>query len=203
MSDVPALTTLGLWGLFLAGIWGYAWGAIPTGVLVARALKGVDVRQHGSGHTGGLNVLRVTSFWGGALTAIGDTLLGVLAVLGALIILRAPWGAALAGVMAIVGHNWSAYIRFQGGIGLSTLTGALLYLAPGLALVVLLGLIGLWVMLTQLLHMHRARATVLVMFVLGPLLWGFGASLPMVFLGMLGGGVVIIKTLPDWHRVYD
>ncbi len=203
MLGVAAFTMLRPWALFLAGLWGYALGAVPTGFLVARAMGAGDVRRHGSGHTGGLNVLRVTSFWGGALTAIGDALLGVLAVLVVMLVWEAPWGAALAGGMAVVGHDWSVYIRFHGGIGLSTLTGALLCLAPGRALGVLLGLIGLWLVLTQFLGVHRARATVLVMFVLGPLLWGLGASLPAVFLSVLGGGVVIIKTLPDWHRVYN
>jgi glycerol-3-phosphate acyltransferase PlsY len=202
MKDIAPFMIASPLRWFLAGIWGYVLGAIPTGVLIAQAMRGKDVRQHGSGHTGGLNVLRVTGFWGGALTAIGDALLGVLAVLGVLLVFEAPWGAALAGVMAVVGHNWSAYIRFHGGIGLSTLTGALLYLAPGLALGALGLLIGFWLLLTQLLHVHRARATVLTMLVLGPLLWILGLSPPVVLLGVLGGGVVIIKTLPDWYRVY-
>lgn len=208
MSDVVSFTMWNPLAWFVAALWGYALGAVPTGVLVARAMRGVDVRQHGSGHTGGLNVSRVAGFMGGALTAIGDMLLGVLAVLSVQWILaspgdaRVPWSVTLAGVMAVVGHDWSAYIRFQGGIGLSTLAGALFGLDPGRAFVALVLLVGLWLLLTQLLHVHRARATVLTMLVLGPLLWGLGVCLPGVLLGVLGGGVVIIKTLPDWYRVY-
>ena len=189
--------------LFLAGILGYLLGAVPTGVLVARAMRGVDVRGQGSGHTGGLNVSRAAGFWGGALTAVVDTLLGVAAVAGAGLLTDNPWAATAAGVMAIVGHNWSVFIRFGGGIGLSTLAGSLLALAPLPALQALVGLAIFWLILVALLHFHRARSTILAMAAVGPLLWALGMEPHAVLLGVLGGVVVIVKTLPDWNRKYD
>ena len=104
--------------LYLAGVLGYLLGAVPTGVLMCRALRSTDVRQHGSGHTGGLNVSRVAGVWAGALTAVGDALLGVAAVTGATLLTDNPWAATAAGVMAVVGHDWSVFIRFDGVIGL-------------------------------------------------------------------------------------
>ncbi len=68
--------------LVVAGVLGYLLGAIPTGVLVGRAMRGEDVRQQGSGHTGGLNVSRTAGLWGGVLTGVVDLLLGVAAVAG-------------------------------------------------------------------------------------------------------------------------
>jgi glycerol-3-phosphate acyltransferase PlsY len=188
--------------LFFAGVLGYLLGAVPTGVLVCRALRGADVRQHGSGHTGGLNVSRVAGFWAGALTAVGDTLLGMVAVAGAALMAENPWAATAAGAMAVVGHNWSVFARFGGGIGLSTLTGALLYLSPVLTLAALAGLALVWLTLVRLLHVHRARSTILTMMAVGPLLWALGLPLHAILLGVLGGAVVIIKTLPDWNRQY-
>jgi glycerol-3-phosphate acyltransferase PlsY len=76
--------------LLLAGLWGYLVGAVPTGVLVCRALRSVDVRQRGSGHTGGLNVSRVVGLRAGALTAITDTLLGVGATAGPMLLTDNP-----------------------------------------------------------------------------------------------------------------
>nr|HID12897.1 glycerol-3-phosphate acyltransferase [Anaerolineae bacterium] len=187
---------------FLAGVLGYLLGAVPTGVLVCRALRGADVRQHGSGHTGGLNVSRVAGIWAGALTAVVDTLLGVAAVAGATLMTDNPWAATAAGVMAVVGHNWSVFIRFGGGIGLSTLAGALLCLSPVLTLGALVALVLVWLTLVMLLRVHRARATILTMVVVGPLLWALGLPLHGILLGVLGGVVVILKTLPDWHRQY-
>jgi glycerol-3-phosphate acyltransferase PlsY len=190
--------------LILAGALGYLLGAVPTGVLVSRALRGQDVREQGSGHTGGLNVSRVAGVWGGVLTGVVDTLLGVAAVAGATLLIEDnPWAVTVAGVMAIVGHNWSIFIRLGGGIGLSTLTGALLCLDPLRTLGALIGLVLFWFIMVGLLHFHRARSTILALVVVGPLLWALGFSPPAILLGMLGGAVVIIKTLPDWNRKYD
>ena len=188
--------------LLLAGVWGYMLGAMPTGVLVCRALRSQDVRQQGSGHTGGLNVSRAAGIWAGALTAILDALLGAVAVAGATLISPGPWAATVAGVMAVVGHDWSVFIHFDGGIGLAKLSGALLCLAPMLALEALAILVPSWLILIIVLRIHRARSTILVMAVVGPLLWALGLPPPGILLGILGGAVVIIKTIPDWNRQY-
>jgi glycerol-3-phosphate acyltransferase PlsY len=188
--------------LFLAGVWGYLLGAVPTGVLVSRALRGIDVRQQGSGHTGGLNVSRVAGFWAGALTAVIDAFLGVGAVAGAPLLAENPWAATVAGVAAVVGHNWSVFIRFGGGIGLSSLGGALLVLTPLRTLGAAAALVLFWLILVRLLRVHRARSTILAMVLVGPLLGAMGTSLQAVLLGVLGGVVVIAKTIPDWSRQY-
>jgi len=188
--------------LLLAGVWGYILGAVPTGVLVCRALRSTDVRQQGSGHTGGLNVTRAAGIWAGALTAILDALLGAGAVAGATLISPGPWAATVAGVMAVVGHDWSVFIHFDGGIGLAKISGALLCLAPVPALEALAILVPSWLILIIVLRIHRARSTILVMAVVGPLLWALGLPPPSILLGMLGGAVVIIKTIPDWNRQY-
>ena len=188
--------------IFSAGLWGYLLGAVPTGVLVCRALRSTDVQQQGSGHTGGLNVSRSAGIWAGVLTAVVDVLLGMAAVAGATLMTDNPWAATVAGVMAVVGHNWSVFIRFGGGIGLSTLAGTLLWLSPVLTLTALVALALVWVTLTRLLRVHRARATILTMIAVGPLLWALGLPLHGILLGVLDGAVVIIKTIPDWNRQY-
>ena len=188
--------------LFLAGVMGYLLGAVPTGVLICQVLRGADVRQQGSGHTGGLNVSRVAGFWGGALTAVGDALLGGAAVAGAGLMTDNPWAATVAGVMAVVGHDWSVFIRFGGGIGLSKLTGTLLCLDPLRTLGAIAGLALFWLILVKPLHIHRARSTILAMLVIGPLLWALGMPPHGILLGALGGLVVVVKTIPDWNRQY-
>jgi len=189
--------------LFLGGLWGYLLGAVPTGVLVSKAMRGVDVRQQGSGHTGGMNVSRVAGFWGGALTAVVDALLGAAAVAGTALAAESPWAATAAGVMAVVGHDWSVFIRFGGGIGLSKLTGALLCLDPLPTIGALVGVALFWLILVKLLRLHRAHSTILAMVTIGPMLWALGMELPGVLLGALGGVVVIVKTMPDWNREYE
>lgn len=188
--------------ILLATLWGYVLGAIPTGVIVARVVSGVDVRRHGSGHTGGTNVARVAGRWAGLLTAVCDVLLGFLAVWSVRQIADDPWAAAAAGVMAIVGHDWSIFIGFDGGIGLANLAGVTLAfdwlqaLGSGGVFIVL------WLVLTKVLHRHRARSTIFGMLVFVLVLWALGMPLPGLVMGALGAAVVIVKTLPDWNRVY-
>ena len=189
--------------LLLAGILGYCVGAVPTGVLVCWALHSTDVRQRGSGHTGGLNVSRTAGIWAGALTAAVDALLGAAAVAGTMSLTGNPWAAAVAGAMAVVGHDWSIFIRFGGGIGLAKLSGAMLYLAPAPALKALAIFVSSWLILIGLLRVHRARSTILVMAAAGPLLWALGLPPYSILLGMLGGAAVIVKTAPDWNRHYS
>ena len=185
-----------------AGILGYLLGAVPTGVLICRVLRVSDVRQHGSGHTGGLNVTRVGGIWAGALTTAADVLLGVAAVAGTMLVTDSIWPTVVAGAMAVVGHNWSVFIRFSGGIGLSTLGGTLIYLSPERTLVTA-GILALnWFLLARPLGVHRARTTIFTMIAVGPVLWASGVPSHGILMGVLGATAVILKTLPDWHRQY-
>lgn len=110
----------------------YLIGALPTGILVCRPL-GIDPRQVGSGRTGGTNVYRAAGPLAGILTVLGDVLKGALAVWLAAQLVPGDLNAlamALAGLAAIVGHNWSIYIGFKGGAGSTANIGAFLALSP-------------------------------------------------------------------------
>jgi acyl phosphate:glycerol-3-phosphate acyltransferase len=96
---------------YLAGaLIGYLLGAFPTGYFVGRLWR-VDVRKHGSGRTGGTNVLR-TAGWGAfALTVLGDLSKGIIAVLMVRFLFPPLHGAhALAVLGVLIGHNWSIWI---------------------------------------------------------------------------------------------
>lgn len=188
--------------LIVAGLWGYLLGAIPVGVIVARVMTGVDVHSQGSRHTGGTNVARAAGWRGGALTVVCDILLGAAAVGGARLLSENPWAATVAGVMAIIGHDWSVFIGFEGGIGLSDLAGATLAMNWLRALGGGGAFILVWLFLTKVLHRHKARSTIFAILIFPVALWLLRMSPPGVALGALGTVVVVIKTLPDWHRVY-
>lgn len=116
--------------LFLL-ILGYGLGSIPTGMLIARWQKGVDIRQVGSGNIGMTNVLRAVGRGAAALTLVGDLLKGLIPTLLALLWLTSPWAIGLVGLAAIVGHMYPLFASFHGGKGVATTLGVFIPLLPG------------------------------------------------------------------------
>lgn len=109
----------------------YALGSIPWGFVWAKLLKNVDVTKVGSGRTGASNVLRAAGIGPGALTFLSDLGKGYGAVtLAQWLAPDAPLVAVLAALAAVAGHNWSVFLRFDGGVGTMTTVGACLALMP-------------------------------------------------------------------------
>jgi glycerol-3-phosphate acyltransferase PlsY len=125
-----------MWELAVSGIVGYLVGAVPFGYILGRLLKGVDVRQYGSGATGATNVLRVLGPKAFLATLVLDSLKGWIPVLLAWHITHDHTAQVVMGICAIVGHDFPVYIGFRGGRGVATAFGvyaALLFpLAAGL-----------------------------------------------------------------------
>ena len=115
--------------LVLAALLGYLIGAIPFGLIIGRLARGIDLREFGSHRTGATNALRTLGLQWAALVFILDVTKGVAAVLLARVLFAddpfVEWAAAVAGFAAIVGHNWSVFIRFTGGRGVATSAGAM------------------------------------------------------------------------------
>jgi len=120
--------------LLLAAILGYFLGAIPFGLLIGRWTRGIDLRAYGSHRTGATNALRTLGAPAAAGVFVLDVAKGVAAVLIARLLFAGDpvveWAAALAGLAAIVGHNWSVFIGFTGGRGVATSAGALGAMTP-------------------------------------------------------------------------
>lgn len=120
---------------FATALSGYLLGSVPSGVLVGRT-RGVDPRARGSGKTGATNVLRTLGPGAAVLVAALDVGKGAAAaLLPRHLYLRdwpalAPWGEAVGGVAALVGHNHSIFIRFTGGRGVLTGAGAMAVMSP-------------------------------------------------------------------------
>lgn len=119
----------------------YLLGSIPTGYLVA-LVRGVDLRAHGSGNIGATNAFRVLGKGPGAFVLLADALKGSAAVLVMpALAIRITGGSPpeslplIAGVAAILGHNYTCWLRFKGGKGIATTAGVMATLVPlGLAI---------------------------------------------------------------------
>ena len=123
----------------LVALAGYALGSIPSGVLVGRVYRGMDVRDYGSGKTGFTNTLRSLG-WGAALiVALADAAKGAAPVLAGRLLFDDPWAAALGGVAAIAGHAFPVFAGFRGGRGVATAFGAFFAIAPIAGLLLLAG----------------------------------------------------------------
>ena len=108
----------------------YLIGSIPFALVIGKLLGKVDVREYGSGNVGTTNVMRTAGKKAGALVLIGDVLKGVTAVFIARYTLDSHIWEALAGLAAVVGHDWSIFLRFRGGKGVATAVGVLFVMVP-------------------------------------------------------------------------
>lgn len=119
---------------------GYFAGGIPFGVLLAN-LKGVNIREHGSGNIGATNVTRVLGPALGAVVLVLDAAKGALPTWYALHHTADPWLVVATGGAAIIGHCFSPFLSFTGGKGVATATGVFLVIAPQ-QLLVAVGVFG-------------------------------------------------------------
>ena len=153
--------------LALIALVGYLVGSFPTGYIIVRRFARKNILEWGTGNVGTLNTLRATNSKLLTLATLsGDVLKGVLALLLGFAIARAggvdtELGAATGGIMAVVGHNYSVFLKFQGGKGIATSLPVLLYLAP-LLVVLWIGVFFLTVATTRLLVLGQILGTVAV-----------------------------------------
>jgi acyl phosphate:glycerol-3-phosphate acyltransferase len=126
----------------------YLLGSIPSGFLLARWGRGIDIRRVGSGNTGATNVLRTSGPALAALTLALDAGKGALAVVLAQWVDAGAWLGAVAGLLAILGTITSPWLGFRGGKGVATASGVFALLAPG-ALVVSMTVFAVTLLLTR------------------------------------------------------
>jgi len=116
--------------LFFVGA--YLVGSIPSSYLIVKLLKGIDIREHGSGNPGATNVFRVAGAIPGIITFVMDLVKGLLPVLVA----NGHFGedrlllAIATGLCAMSGHMWTIFLGFKGGKGVATGTGVFAALLP-------------------------------------------------------------------------
>jgi glycerol-3-phosphate acyltransferase PlsY len=139
----------------------YLLGSIPTAYLIGRLVHRVDIRDYGSGNVGGTNVFyHFGKRWSVPLEIFEIFVKGGLPVWLGLYVFGLERSSALlpaAPLLAVVGHNWSPYLKFQGGRGIAVVVGSLLALSPlvfaGFAVVYLPGWAltrssGVWVLIS-------------------------------------------------------
>jgi glycerol-3-phosphate acyltransferase PlsY len=119
---------------FLSIVIGYLLGGVPFGFIIVKILKGVDIRNYGSGNIGATNVVRVCGKGPGFLTFVLDVVKGFIPAFFLKLYLGNIFGI-LGGLGAILGHSFTPYLKFKGGKGVATGLGIFLGLVPIPALI--------------------------------------------------------------------
>jgi acyl phosphate:glycerol-3-phosphate acyltransferase len=166
----------------------YLVGAFPTSYVVARAARGIDLRQHGSGNLGATNAFRVLGWRAAMPIFVVDILKGFAPAFffPQLDGNASPLWALLYGTAAIVGHVFSVYVGFKGGKGVATGAGVFLALAP----IAVLGGLVVWLALV-LLTGYVSLASVAAAAVLPVLVAVTGAPGAVLILSLLLAAFVI------------
>jgi acyl phosphate:glycerol-3-phosphate acyltransferase len=186
----------------------YLLGSLPTGYLAGKA-KGIDIRTVGSGNIGATNVFRFLGKTAGLLVLLVDAAKGFLAcwllARGGADFLQArastagvklEWLEIIAGVGAILGHNYTCWLGFKGGKGVATTAGVLLALFPRAFLIGL----GVWVLVFAL-SRYVALASIAAAAALPFAVWLCGAPSHLTVVAALLGVLAIWKHRSNIQRL--
>ncbi|MXY62657.1 MAG: glycerol-3-phosphate 1-O-acyltransferase PlsY [Synechococcus sp. SB0665_bin_28] len=180
---------------------GYGLGSIPSGWLLVKWLRGVDLRQQGSGSTGATNVLRFAGWWPALAVLLVDVGKGTVAIVLAKEWGATPWLQLAVGLCALAGHIWPLWLRFRGGKAVATALGVFLGLSPPVALACL----GSF--LVVLASVRMVSVASLTAGVLLPILmvWGMAGSaarLPYTLLALTTTALVIWRHRGNMQRIW-
>jgi len=180
----------------------YLIGAIPFGLLLARQFAGVDIKASGSGSIGATNVLRVVKETDPSLAKkLGAVTLALDAIKGVLVLTVAYfygvseatlWGIA---VLAVVGHCFSPYLNFEGGKGVATGMGVMMFMLPTETVIALVvWAIGAKVIkISSLSSLTALTALIIASFIIHPEI----AHAPIIIIGF----ILFYKHIPNIVRL--
>ncbi|HVY71239.1 MAG TPA: glycerol-3-phosphate 1-O-acyltransferase PlsY [Verrucomicrobiae bacterium] len=192
----------------LAFVIAYFLGSIPTGYLAGRA-KGIDIRTVGSKNIGATNVFRILGKGPGIVVLLVDALKGYLGCklapalaevtfVGGARPLTGEWTIIIAGIGAILGHNYTCWLRFKGGKGVATTAGVMIAFAP----MALLMALALWLVVFAA-SRYVSLASIAAAISLPFATWLAGGS--GKFIGIAGsvGALAIYKHKANIRRLLD
>lgn len=171
-------------------------GSIPTGLIIGKRLRGVDIRQFGSKNIGATNVFRVLGPWPAFWVLISDMAKGVAGVFIGKLLLGTPIAQLAGGIAAMAGHNWSVFLGLKGGRGVATGLGAFLVLTPKATIVAFV----IWVIIvytTRYVSLGSIIAAAAIPF----LIWLFGERTEYLIIAILAAAFVIIRHKANIERL--
>lgn len=181
----------------------YLLGSIPTGYLAGLYLKGIDIREHGSGSIGATNVLRTLGKPVAVVVLLIDSLKGALAVAMISFLPHETfppswdsWWVLATGILAIIGHSKSVWINFTGGKSVATTLGVLLVMNPWVGLSTL-GTFLLVLAITRIVSLSSLSGAIAV----SVFMYLWQQPLPYILFAIFAGVYVFWRHLSNIQRL--
>ncbi len=182
----------------LGFICGHICGSIPSGLWIVKALFGIDIRNYGSKNIGTTNVFRTVGAKAALLVLILDMLKGIIAVAAMNYFFANPLLDVITALGALLGHNYSVFLRFKGGKGVATGLGLLIYLMPKVSL----GSFLVWLILV-LITRYVSLGSVVAAVMTPIFAWYFGYPPAYIVFGGIAGLFVIIRHKENIKRLLN
>jgi glycerol-3-phosphate acyltransferase PlsY len=182
----------------LALVLGYLLGSIPFAYLIARLVRGVDIRKLGGGNVGAVNTIREIGLLPGLGVFVADIAKGALAVLIAQWLGINLYWVFAAGFLAVLGHNWPVWLKFRGGQGLATTMGVLVVFSP-IPFAICFGVLLLALLLTSNVRLSAVAGFIF----LPPLIWAFGGELDIILYSIALPVFAILKAVSHFRSDVD
>jgi glycerol-3-phosphate acyltransferase PlsY len=179
-------------------IFAYLLGSFPSAYVAAKIRKGMDIRRHGTGNVGAANTLLVAGPVFAILVYIVDLLKGLVPVLLARNIIGTDLSMGLAGLAAILGHDFSIFLGFSGGKGVATTTGAMFGINSWIISIIIIG----WVILVGVTNYFILSSLICMLFI--PIfMYFFKLSNTFVIFGILYFLVGLFTHRHDVVRIFS
>ena len=174
--------------MLIAGLLAYLLGSIPNGLWLGKAIWHTDLREHGSHNIGATNAWRILGKSAGISIFLLDFAKGAVSVYLGSLLVGTPVFMIVCGILAIVGHSCSLFLKFKGGKGVATGLGVMVMLMPLPALIVFL----LWLAIVKVTGYVSLGSIVAAACV--PLLaWLMNYSWEFILFGVLAAVFIIVR----------
>ncbi len=182
----------------------YIIGSIPFGLILCKLLRGIDIREYGSGNIGASNVMRTLGTIPGSFVMFLDAAKGFCAVLicyhlGLSEELR-PWIVVAGAMLSILGHTFSMFLRFKGGKGVATSLGVVFGLNWQIGLIAFFG----WLTIVAITRYISIASIVIAICVPLQMIFWKSQNVPVayVFLTSVAALAIVLKHIPNIKRLF-
>jgi glycerol-3-phosphate acyltransferase PlsY len=175
----------------------YVIGSIPNGLMIGKWLKNVDLREYGSKNIGATNAYRVLGLGPAIAVFITDALKGVIGVYLGSVIIGQPLALLVGGIAAMAGHNWSLFLRFKGGRGVSTGLGVIAIIVPKITVIIFI----IWFLIFYLTR-YVSLASIVAAGLVPVMMYLLGEKSEFLYFGLLAAAFVIFRHKANIIRLF-